>query len=147
MEQWSSSTWFSYTLDTTCKMSRKNCTEYRQVQSSPSTDVLDPSLTSHIPTLAFSESVLFADAVIWKEFCWQVQQRSDFGFVIRIWGRYFRHMSLKLWYPATRKVRVAETFIYSFHTAFFVVVVGSSWRSLRLYPGILPGSRMAFSSA
>ena len=36
---------------------------------------------------------------------------------------------------------------YSSHTSLLVVDDGSSWISSRLYPGILPGRRMAWSSA
>ena len=40
----------------------------------------------HLLILAFSASVLLADDVIAKEFCWQVQQRSVLGVVIIMCG-------------------------------------------------------------
>lgn len=117
-----------------------------------------------IITLDFSSSGVFAALIIALEFCWQTQHKSVIGFMTVMWGVSFLQVVQNVLYAATLSPASSHDNLYCTHTlyiliiklcelsnivylTFFVVFNGSSWRSSRLYPGILPGKSMALFSA
>ena len=62
-------------------------------------------------------------------FCWHVQQRSELGFVMMIWGRYVFQMLQNDLYLTTRAFSDTSDALYSSHIHSLVVFDGRSCRS------------------